>query len=192
MGLIVRYTVVANNCWGLFNQSGMKAFAGGSMSLKCQGFCSLGEREPKFLQEIVLCLKYWGFHSLSSGQGLFFSLFLNLKKIALVFSTFLNDSWWMINILLQSADFFRADNPEGMEARNEVNILQNDLLLWVDHVIIYLFSIVYKSGFLYYYLIVKSLYKWCHFCEWRICLVGLNDWFLKSFSAIGACTLPWI
>jgi len=35
----------------------------------------------------------------------------------------------MINILLQSADFFRADNPEGMEARNEVNILQNDLLL---------------------------------------------------------------
>lgn len=24
-------------------------------------------------------------------------------------------------ICVQSADFFRADNPEGMEARNEVN-----------------------------------------------------------------------
>jgi hypothetical protein len=62
------------------------------MSLKCQGFRSLGEREPKFLQEKVLCLKYWGFHSLSSGQGFFFKHFLNLKKIALVFSTFFNDS----------------------------------------------------------------------------------------------------
>ena len=24
------------------------------------------------------------------------------------------------NLLVQTADFFRADNPEGMEARNEV------------------------------------------------------------------------
>jgi len=27
-------------------------------------------------------------------------------------------SWWFV--WMQSADFFRADNPEGMEARNEV------------------------------------------------------------------------
>ena len=40
---------------------------------------------------------------------------------------------------MQSADFFRADNPEGMEARNEVNIHENDLLLWVDHMIIWPF-----------------------------------------------------
>lgn len=47
----------------------------------------------------------------------------------------------MMIIFVQSADFFRADNPEGMEARNEVNIYQN-LLLWVYPASMSFFSIL--------------------------------------------------
>lgn len=36
--------------------------------------------------------------------------------------------------MLQSADFFRADNPEGMEARNEVRITSNILFIVVTGV----------------------------------------------------------
>ena len=39
---------------------------------------------------------------------------------------------------MQSADFFRADNPEGMEARNEVNIHQLNIVL--KQMVIVLFS----------------------------------------------------
>jgi hypothetical protein len=42
----------------------------------------------------------------------------------------------MTHFLVQSADFFRADNPEGMEARNEVNLHEHDLLLLVDYMIV--------------------------------------------------------
>lgn len=30
------------------------------------------------------------------------------------------------NILMQTADFFRGDNPEGLEARNEVIVYQEN------------------------------------------------------------------
>lgn len=33
------------------------------------------------------------------------------------------------NSLMQSADFFRGDNPEGMEARNEVNVYFGDFIV---------------------------------------------------------------
>lgn len=65
---------------------------------------------------------------------------------------------------MQSADFFRADNPEGMEARNEVNIHENDLLLWVDHMIIWPFYNKIKNNNKISYL--SGSLKICHlFCE---------------------------
>ena len=51
---MVGIPVVACNCYGPLNQTGPKVFAGRNlMSLKCQGFCSLVEREPKFSPSAV-------------------------------------------------------------------------------------------------------------------------------------------
>ena len=58
---------------------------------------------------------------------------------------------------MQSADFFRADNPEGMEARNEVNIHENDLLLWVDHMIIWPFYLKKKKKKILSVTIIKNM-----------------------------------
>lgn len=60
------------------------------MSLKCLGFRSLGESESKYLQEkVCVCLKCWGFHSLSSGHGFFFEHFFESEEDCISFLNFL-------------------------------------------------------------------------------------------------------
>lgn len=89
------------------------------------------------------------------------------------------------HLSVQTADFFRADNPEGMEARNEVNVY-GLLLFWVEKELIIdrfiLFSSV-SSGILHHYYLLYSFRKKIDALfvnEW-IRYVGLK-WYFVSFN----------